>query len=747
MQSNAFTPVIFFASLLLLLPGAEAQNQTKGTPSPATILAQGDSRLQQHIFISGIVVSEDGTAPEGAAIELNCRGSVTKEATVGSDGRFAFPLGESTSSGRQLQDASQDIPDPFGRESGSSPFDAGPSLTGARAQMMPTDPSKLIGCTLRASLSGYKSSTIQLDGAPLSMLNNVGTIVLFPIEKMQGVTVSATSLLAPKSAKKAMEKATVALRKNKGSDAEKHLKSAIALYPKYGEAWFQIGRLYQSKGRIQDAREAFYKAIEIDSLYVNPYIWLAWMSAAEQKWQEAADLSERALALDRSAFPQAFYVNALANFNLNNVLPAEQSALQAERLDAAHRLPKIHLILASISLSRNDLVGSIEQLRNYLKYGPRGAIALQEYDGAPVLSSNWETATESMKREMASHAGSNVRLMLAEALLGAGMTEQGKAELAAYMKSHEVAEMPQQTRAFWEHIQDRKNDETPVLTANNDTETQKEDSMDYLRTLPKDLPDFEPASDQAPMDGFLASVGKNVSSLFADLLNVSALESVQLQKFDRRGEVEPGRKFEYLYLCLGAIKEQDLLFDEFRSDERGNEIKQLGLDEGYMLTAGFMSSPLLFHPIHQSGNSFRLLGYQKLRGRNTILLAFAQIPSLCRLPGRFQVGKDIQDTYKQGIAWIDAENFQILRLVSDLLQPLRQIGLKRLNTQVDFDEVRFSKAPEKFWLPVQVIVTVDWNGKILRNIHTYSDFRLFDVKASQKIQKPNTAKDTTADPD
>jgi hypothetical protein len=37
---------------------------------------------------------------------------------------------------------------------------------------------------------------------------------------------------------------------------------------------------------------------------------------------------------------------------------------------------------------------------------------------------------------------------------------------------------------------------------------------------------------------------------------------------------------------------------------------------------------------------------------------------------------------------------------------------------------------------VQVVVTVNWNEKLLRNTHSYSDFKQFDVKTSQRIEKP-----------
>lgn len=277
---------------------------------------------------------------------------------------------------------------------------------------------------------------------------------------------------------------------------------------------------------------------------------------------------------------------------------------------------------------------------------------------------------------------------------------------------------------------------TSTYQAVEKAKTPGEKSIDYLHNPPLDLPDFEPVNDQAEINEILAAVGENVSRLFANLLNISAVEKVQLEKLNPGGKADPSRRFEYLYLCAGAVDKSDPSFDEYRSDAQGHEISQLGLDKGYMLTSGFVSAPLIFHPVHQYGSSFRLLGRQKLNGRDTFVMAFEQIPARSRIPGLFQSGRNVQATFKQGMVWIDARNYQIIHLVSDLLTPLPQIKLDKLGTQIDFDKVQLDQKTQAFWLPVQVIVTVHWDGRVLRNTHVYSDFKLFNVRVSQKIAEP-----------
>ena len=155
----------------------------------------------------------------------------------------------------------------------------------------------------------------------------------------------------------------------------------------------------------------------------------------------------------------------------------------------------------------------------------------------------------------------------------------------------------------------------------------KEPKIHYLHNPPnKFLPDFQPADDQAPIGGILVAAGDNVSRLFANLFNISAVEKIQQQKLNREGEADPGQKVKYLYLCFGAVDKRDPSFDEYRTDIEGHAKSQLGLGSGYMLTSGFVAAPLIFHPAHQSESFFRMLGFQKLNGRDTIGTAFAQIP-------------------------------------------------------------------------------------------------------------------------
>ena len=124
------------------------------------------------------------------------------------------------------------------------------------------------------------------------------------------------------------------------------------------------------------------------------------------------------------------------------------------------------------------------------------------------------------------------------------------------------------------------------------------------------------------------------------------------------------------------------------------------------------------------------------------MIAYAQQPAKARIYGSFQQGQNVSVTYSQGMAWIDSENYQIVRLTTDLLRPAPLVRLNKVTTEIGFSEVQFKKQSRKFWLPDDVMVTLDWNGRILRNKHAYSDFLVSNVDSSQKIGKPKDAEKT-----
>ena len=382
-------------------------------------------------------------------------------------------------------------------------------------------------------------------------------------------------------------------------------------------------------------------------------------------------------------------------------------------------------------------------LKEALKFAPQDPLGLRELGRAQALDSEWLAASESLKSALAAGAGPEVRLMLAESLCWAGTANEAEAELNIYLNGRDLKSASPQVRSIWASIRARKKDEVAFIAASAKARARGEEPVDYILHPPTaSLPDFEPATDQGLLPAILEAVGKSVAELFADLPNICSIEDVHQERLTRKGKIVSAQEYKYRYLLAAPDKRWGLSIDEYRADMLGHETPQLRDSDSYMLTSRFVSAPLVFHPAYQSGSTFRLLGRQKLKGRNTFVVAYAQQPAKARIYGSFQQGKNVSVTYSQGMAWIDSENYQIVRLTTDLLRPAPLLRLNKVTTEIGFSEVQFKKMPRKFWLPDNVMVTIDWNGRILRNKHAYSDFLVSNVDSSQRIGKPKDGEKT-----
>jgi len=364
--------------------GTPSTGTTTGRPTttlPGTTNPNNTSTsLPQPIYVSGRVVIDDGTPlPEAVTIQRVCGGVQHSEGYTDSKGFFNLELGNKTMA---VQDASE-----FGGGGFGGGGFGGGGFGGTMGQSSPQSQSggalatagavsdrRLMNCELQAKLAGYRSQVINLVNRRSMDDPNVGTILLHRVGTAEGNTVSAVSLAAPKDAKKAYDRGLEALKKQKTEEARKDFAKAANLYPKYATAWNELGKL-QAVDDPEAARKSFGSAVEADPKFTGPYMQLAVMALHERNWQEVVQLTDRVVKLDPFDYPNAFFYNAVANYNLKRFEVAEQSAVQAEKLDTRHAMPQVNQLLGILLAKRKDFTGAAGQFRNYLQIAPDGAEA------------------------------------------------------------------------------------------------------------------------------------------------------------------------------------------------------------------------------------------------------------------------------------------------------------------------------------------------------------------------------------
>jgi len=322
--------------------------------------------MQRNIYLSGKVLMEDGTPPpEQVVVERVCNGVNRPEGYTDSKGRFSFALGQNSA---MMADASTGSMNDagLGGVSGGSTRGAGGMGSSGRG----VSERDLMGCEVRATLAGFRSDVVNLNGRRAMDNPDIGTIILHRLAKVDGFTFSGTSAYAPKDAKKAYDKAREAEKKNKTADAERDLQKAVEIYPKYAVAWYELGMLYQQDKKLDEAKKCYAESLKADSKFVSPYGQLARLAALEQNWEQTAEYSSKSLKLNPYYSPEVYFFSAVANLNLKNLDVAEEHAREGLKMDTRNRNPRMNQVLGVVLAQKQDFKGAAESMKSYLRLSP-----------------------------------------------------------------------------------------------------------------------------------------------------------------------------------------------------------------------------------------------------------------------------------------------------------------------------------------------------------------------------------------
>jgi len=240
------------------------------------------------------------------------------------------------------------------------------------------------------------------------------------------------------------------------------------------------------------------------------------------------------------------------------------------------------------------------------------------------------------------------------------------------------------------------------------------------------------------LDFLLAKVGERVKEFLENLPNTVSKKQIRQERLGSEGKVAAHVEQNVQHLLLLRLAEDGAHWEEDRTDEKGKPVKLRRLGGLSLLTSGYAIECILFSPLFQQTSRFRYLGKQTSEPY-AHLIAFAQRPEIRVLPTEFRTKGVSAMLLGQGLAWVDSKTYQILRMRTDLLEPQPQIGFTEYTTEISYDEHRFGTRSMSFWLPREVRITIDFEGRNYRNTHRYSDYKLFSVESFEKREPPSNS--------
>jgi hypothetical protein len=186
-------------------------------------------------------------------------------------------------------------------------------------------------------------------------------------------SVSVREYTLPRKARDAFRKGIETSQQRRDPRASlPHFQRAVAEYPSYYEAYYQMGLIYLDLGEPQKAEEALRMSVALSKeTFADPYFALASLHSTGGKHAEAERLCRQGLKIDDAW--QGHFELARALFALDRVAEAEASivAAKARRADYA----PMYLLSANIHIRTKNYPALLEDLDAYLKLDPDGPVS------------------------------------------------------------------------------------------------------------------------------------------------------------------------------------------------------------------------------------------------------------------------------------------------------------------------------------------------------------------------------------
>ena len=253
--------------------------------------------------------------------------------------------------------------------------------------------------------------------------------------------------------------------------------------------------------------------------------------------------------------------------------------------------------------------------------------------------------------------------------------------------------------------------------------------------LPPGIDDVVPevhAGVECPLPVVLRGAGQRMKQLASNLEKFSATEHVEHYTIDSLGARHfPEKRFFEYVVIVSQTHNGLILLDEYRD----GSVDQ-SLFPAHIATMGLPAMALIFHPLIASEFKFACEGMGQWEGHPAWQVHFIQREDRPNRMRQYRVGGSVVPVPLKGRAWIDAASYQVVRLESELVHPVKEIGLTQERVSIEYKPVSFHTHSQKLWLPQSAGIYAERAGHRYYRTHTFSDFKIFTVDTDQRIQPP-----------
>jgi tetratricopeptide (TPR) repeat protein len=225
---------------------------------------------------------------------------------------------------------------------------------------------------LTVEASGYQSYNLHVD---LSFTSDRGISIYLnpnatdPKSASPAANVSAHEMSMPQKARDALESGEKKLYIDKNPQAAlPDFQKAVTTAPGFYEAYYQIGMVYLTLGKRDEAEASFRKSIQVSNdKYGEAVIGLASFLIDSGDFAQSETMTRHGLDLSPNAWFGHYQLGRIL-FNENNIPEALKSAEQARSL--APNAAIVYRLLYKIHKSQNDYSAQLQDLEAYIHLDP-----------------------------------------------------------------------------------------------------------------------------------------------------------------------------------------------------------------------------------------------------------------------------------------------------------------------------------------------------------------------------------------
>jgi hypothetical protein len=214
--------------------------------------------------------------------------------------------------------------------------------------------------------------------------------------------------------------------------------------------------------------------------------------------------------------------------------------------------------------------------------------------------------------------------------------------------------------------------------------------------------------------------------------NVKCTEQVRQEKLGKDDKVELKEDSTYDYLVILTNAGGELNLSESRIPLR--EAKKDRKNTSMLLSNGFATLFLVFHPYYAEAFKFTVAGEEVIGGRVWQKVRFEHVPGM-KSPAALALRGREYPLELSGTAWIDSQTGNITKIEAGIADSLQDVGLKALNSEIDFAPVPFSDSKQVYWFPTQARVEVETPRQHWRNLHQFTAYKKFSVSTEEQVTK------------